>query len=314
MGKPAWAWLVFLLVVGVLLVVDLFVLHRKDHVVSMKESLVTTAIYVALACLFAVWMGYELGAESAFLYVTGYVVEMSLSMDNVFVMALILGYFHIPRQYQHRVLFWGIVGVLLLRGVMIGAGALLIQQFHWVLYIFAAFLVITGIKMLVWNSEENADIGKNPILRFLRSYGRVTEELHGRRFFVRLVDGVTGRRATYMTPLLVALILIEFADVVFAVDSVPAIFAITTDPYIVFTSNIFAVLGLRSLYFALSALIDRFEYLKYAMALLLVFIGSKMFVVDMLGLAHFPPVVSLVVTFAILGSGVGYSLYKTRKA
>jgi len=313
LGKPAWVWLGFLMVVGVLLVVDLFVLHRRDHVVSMKESLITTGVYCALAVLFSFWVGHKFGAESAVLYLTGYVVEMSLSMDNVFVMALILGYFHIPRQYQHRVLFWGILGVILLRGVMIGAGALLIQEFHWVLYIFAAFLMLTGLKMLFWTGDEKTDIGKNPILRFLRRYGRVTDELHGRKFFVRLVDGVTGRQAVYMTPLMVALILVEFADVVFAVDSVPAIFAITTDPYIVFTSNIFAVLGLRSLYFALSSLIARFEYLKYALALLLVFIGSKMFVVDMLNLAHFPPLFSLGVTFAILGSGVAYSLWKTNK-
>lgn len=314
MGKPVSVWLGFMVGLGILLVVDLFVLNRKDHVISMKESLITTGGYIILACLFGVWLGHEYGTEPALQYITGYVVELSLSMDNVFVMALILGYFNIPREYQHRVLFWGIVGVILLRGTMIGVGALLVQQFHGVLYIFAGFLVITGIKMLMSKGENESDIGKNPILRFLRKYGRVSNELHKEKFFVRLKDNVTGRYATYMTPLMVALILVEFADVIFAVDSVPAIFAITTDPYIVFTSNIFAILGLRSLYFALSALMERFAYLQYALAILLIFIGSKMFVVDMLGLVKFPPLVSLAATFAILGAGVGYSLWMTRKA
>lgn len=313
MGKPVWAWLAFAVVVGTLLVLDLFVLNRKDHVISMKESLLTTGGYMALALLFGGWVGWEFGHQHALEYVTGYVVEMSLSMDNVFVMALILGFFKIPRHYQHRVLFWGIMGVVVLRGLMIGVGAIMIQNFHWVLYIFAGFLVITGVKMLFAGHEDEADIGKNPVLKFLKRYARVTDQMHGHNFFIRLKDSNTGRYAYYMTPLMVALIMVELADVVFAVDSVPAIFAITTDPYIVFTSNIFAILGLRSLYFALSSLMARFEYLKYALAILLIFIGSKMFVVDMLDLAKFPPMLSLAITFAILAVGMGYSFWKTRK-
>jgi tellurite resistance protein TerC len=203
--------------------------------------------------------------------------------------------------------------VIVLRGIMIGVGAALVQEFHWVLYVFAGFLIISGIKMLMM-ADHKTDFNNNPLLKFLRKYGRVTEELHEHRFMVRLKDKTTGHYAWYMTPLFVALILVEVADVVFAVDSVPAIFAITTDPYIVFTSNIFAILGLRALYFTLSGLIDRFAYLKYALAILLIFIGSKIFIVDMLGLEKIPPSLSLGVTFLILATGVIYSLYKTRKA
>jgi len=313
MGKPVWMWALFLTVVVVLLVLDLGVLHRKQHVVSARESLWTTAGYMALASLFGGWVWWELGQEKALQYYTGYVVELSLAMDNVFVIAMILGYFHIPRQYQHRVLFWGILGVLALRGIMIGAGAALVQQFHGVLYLFAFFLIFSGIKMLTAGDASEADLGRNPVLKLLRRYGRVTDKLHGNHFFVRLRDGNTGHYAWYMTPLMVALILVELADVLFAVDSVPAIFAITTDPYIVFTSNIFAILGLRALYFALSAMMERFAYLKYALSLLLIVIGGKMVVADMLGIVHVSSLQSLALTLAILVGGVAYSLYKTRR-
>jgi tellurite resistance protein TerC len=313
LGKPMWMWAGFLVFVLVLLVLDLGVLHRKEHVVSAKESLLTTAGYAALSALFGGWLWWELGADRGVEYFTGYVVELSLSMDNVFVIAMILGYFHIPRQHQHRVLFWGILGVILLRGIMIGAGAALVQQFHGILYLFGAFLIFSGIKMLLANGENEADLSKNPVLKFLRKYGRVTDKLHGDRFMVRLKDSNTGQYARYMTPLLVSLILVELADVLFAVDSVPAIFAITTDPYVVFTSNIFAILGLRALFFALSAMLARFEYLKYALSLLLVFIGGKMFVSDMLGWVHISSGMSLAITLAILATGVVYSLIKTKK-
>lgn len=313
LGKPVWMWVGFLAFVLVLLVLDLGVLHRKEHVVSAKESLLTTAGYMALSALFGGWLWWELGADRGVEYFTGYVVELSLSMDNVFVIAMILGYFHIPRQYQHRVLFWGILGVILLRGIMIGAGAALVQQFHGVLYLFGAFLIFSGIKMLMADGENEADLSRNPVLKFLRKYGRVSDKLHGDRFLVRLKDGNTSRYAYYMTPLLVALILVELADVLFAVDSVPAIFAITTDPYVVFTSNIFAILGLRALFFALSAMLARFEYLKYALSVLLIFIGGKMFVSDMLGWVHISSGMSLAITLAILAAGVAYSLMKTKK-
>lgn len=319
LGKPIWMWALFLTVVLVLLVLDMGVLHKKAkpgqpaHVIGVRESLLTTAGYMTLASLFGAWVWYELGSQRAIEYYTGYVVELSLAMDNVFVIAMILGFFKIPREHQHRVLFWGILGVLLLRGIMIGVGAAMVESFHEILYLFAAFLIFTGIKMLLTKEEEEADLANNPVLRFLRKYGRVTDKMHGSKFFVRLKDSNTGRMALYMTPLMVALILVELADVLFAVDSVPAIFAITTDPYIVFTSNIFAILGLRALYFALSAMIDRFAYLKYALATLLIFIGGKMMVADMLGLVEVSPLVSLVMTLAILTTGVVYSMYKTRK-
>lgn len=315
-----WMWLTFFVVVAVLLALDMGVLHKKPvagkpaHVIGVKESLLTTGGYMLLASVFGAWVWYELGHERAIEYYTGYVVELSLAMDNVFVIAMILGFFKIPREYQHRVLFWGILGVLLLRGVMIGVGAAVVQNFHEVLYLFAGFLVFTGVKMLLTKEEEEADLANNPVLKFLRRYARVTDKFHGVRFFVKLKDSNTKQAVLYMTPLMVALILVELADVLFAVDSVPAIFAITTDPYIVFTSNIFAILGLRALYFALSAMIDRFAYLKYALAVLLIFIGMKMFLVDMLGLVEMSPLVSLVATLVILAIGVVYSLMKTREA
>jgi tellurite resistance protein TerC len=232
-------------------------------------------------------------------------------MDNVFVIALIFTYFAIPRAYQHRVLFWGILGVIVLRAVMIGLGATLVAQYSWVLYIFAVFLIFTGVKMMLVGDKE-MDISKNPVLLFLKRRMNVTEELEGNNFFVHRPDPKTGKLVRFATPLFLALVLIEIADVIFAVDSVPAVFAITSDPFIVYTSNIFAILGLRALYFALAAIIHRFHYLKYALSVLLIFIGSKIFVADLMGWEKFPAAWSLGITFAILGAGVAYSLWKTR--
>jgi len=231
-------------------------------------------------------------------------------MDNVFVIAMIFSYFAIPRLYQHRVLFWGILGVIVLRAIMIGMGTAIVSSFSWVLYLFAAFLIFTGIKMWLM-AERSYDVGHAPVLKWLRSHFNVTDTLHGDRFWIRQTDH-SAKARWYMTPLFMALVMIEVVDLVFAVDSVPAIFAITTDPFIVYTSNIFAILGLRALYFALAAMVDRFHYLKYALALLLVFIGSKIFGADALGLAKIPPAVSLGITFAILATGVVFSLWKTR--
>lgn len=312
LDKPVWMWAIFLTVVVVLLVLDLGVLHKGSKEISAKNSLITYGFYVLMAVAFGGWVWMELGQESAVLYYTGYVIEQSLSMDNLFVMAMIFGYFHIPRKFQHRVLFWGILGVILLRAIMIGIGAILIAKFHWLLYVFSAFLFFSGIKMLM-AAEHEPDLTKNPLLKFMRKYLRVEDKLHGDKFLVRLKDPVVGHTAYYMTPLLVALILIEFADLIFAVDSIPAVFAITTDPFIVYTSNIFAILGLRTLYFALAAMMDRFAYLKYALAAVLIFIGSKIFITDFIFEEHaFPPTLSLGITFAILGGGVVYSLWKTR--
>lgn len=310
MGTPIWMWVGFLTLILALIAFDLGILYRKSHVISVRESLRLSAFYVTIALLFAIVMYLHRGAEASFLYITGYVVEQSLSLDNIFVMAVILNYFAIPRQYQHRVLFYGILGVIVLRGVMILTGAALIQQFHWILYVFAAFLVLTGIKMLVTGDQEY-EVASNPVLKFMSRHFRVTDKLHGDRFILREADPLTGKPHLYITPLLLALCVIEVADLVFAVDSIPAIFAITTDPFIVFSSNIFAILGLRALYFALSALLHRFAYLKYALSLVLVFIGAKILVADLLGTGHMHPAWSLFITLGILAAGIVWSLMKS---
>lgn len=309
LGKAVWLWLTFLGVVVTLLAFDLGVLHRDQHEIGVRESLLLSAGYIGVALAFGAWVWWYLGAQSGMDYYTGFMIEKSLSMDNVFVIALIFGFFAIPRQYQHRVLFWGILGVIVLRALMIGLGATLVSQFSWVLYLFGAFLVITGIKMWFMVDHE-PDIANNPLLKWLKKHMRVTEGLRGSAFWVREADPKTGRVERFATPLLLALLLVEFVDLIFAVDSVPAIFAITTDPFIVYTSNIFAILGLRALYFALAAMIHRFKYLKYALALVLVFIGSKIFLVGFIG--KVPAVVSLSVTFGLIAGGVVVSMWKTR--
>ena len=312
LGKPLWMWLAFLAIVVILLALDIGLLHRDNREIGVKESLALSAGYASIGLAFGGWVWWQLGAAPALQYVTGFVVEKSLAMDNVFVIAMIFSYFAIPRQYQHRVLFWGVLGVIVLRAIMIGVGATLVERFGWVLYIFAAFLIATGVKMWL-SADEEYDLKDSAALRLVRRVLPVTDALHGDRFFVRAADAA-GKAKWLATPLFLSLVMVEIVDVVFAVDSVPAIFAITTDPFIVYTSNIFAILGLRALYFALAAMVHRFHYLKYALAVLLVFIGSKIFVADAFGLAKIPPAVSLSVTFAILAAGVGWSLWKTRDA
>ncbi len=309
LGTATWLWLVFLGVVITLLAFDLGVLHRDNHEIGIKESLLLSAGYISAGLLFAVWVFYQKGGDASMDYLTGFLIEKSLSMDNVFVMALIFSFLAIPRQYQHKVLFWGIMGVIVLRALMIGLGAALIHEFSWILYVFGAFLVLTGLKMLFSKVDDHPDLENNWLVKWLRSHLRITPQLQDERFFVRQPDA-SGKNVLWITPLFLALILIECADLVFAVDSVPAIFAITQDPFIVYTSNIFAILGLRALYFALAALIHRFAYLKYALALILVFVGSKIFLVGIIG--KIPAVVSLSVTIGLLVGGVLLSLYKTR--
>lgn len=310
MGKEAWVWLLFIGIVIGLLVLDLGVFHRDSHEIGVKESLWMSAGYITVALIFGGWIWWEMGAESGMNYMTGFFVEKSLALDNIFVISLIFAYFAIPRIYQHRVLFWGILGVIVLRGIMIGLGTTLVSQFSWVLYIFGAFLVLTGIKML-FAGDHQKDMGENRIIRFLRKHMRVTNDLHGERFFVRQHDPRTGRIERFATPLFLALLMVEFVDIVFAVDSVPAIFAITTDPYIVYTSNIFAILGLRALYFALAAMMHRFVYLKYALSAVLIFIGGKIFWNQLVG--KMDPSISLAVTLSILAAGIIFSLFRTRK-
>ena len=309
LGQAVWLWLVFVTVVVALLAFDLGVLHKDDREIGVRESLLLSAGYIGVALLFGAWVWWYLGAPSGMDYYTGFMIEKSLSMDNVFVIALIFSFFAIPRQYQHRVLFWGILGVIVLRAIMIGLGATLVNQFSWVLYLFGAFLIFTGIKMWII-ADHMPDIANNPVLKFLKRHLRVTDGLRGNAFWVRETDPRTGRLERFATPLFLALVLVEFVDLIFAVDSVPAIFAITTDPFIVYTSNIFAILGLRALYFALAAMIHRFKYLKYALALVLVFIGSKIFLVGITG--KIPAVISLSVTFGLIAGGVLVSLWKTR--
>ncbi len=282
LGKPAWVWLTFVGIVVALLAFDLGVLHKDDKEIGVRESLLLSAGYISAALIFGAWVWWYLGAQSGMDYYTGFMIEKSLSMDNVFVIALIFSFFAIPRQYQHRVLFWGILGVIVLRALMIGLGATLVSQFSWVLYLFGAFLIFTGIKMWII-ADHVPDIANNPLLKFLKRHMRVTDGLRGNAFWVRETDPATGKLERFATPLFLALVLVEFVDLIFAVDSVPAIFAITTDPFIVYTSNIFAILGLRALYFALAAMIHRFKYLKYALALVLVFIGGKIFLVGIIG-------------------------------
>lgn len=332
LGMPIWIWLAFLAFVLLILAIDLGVFNKTPHVIDMRESVKLAAFCVGLGWAFSavVWYLYYTGvntggldphiaaaatprerAWTAFeLYLTGLVVEQTLSLDNIFVMSLIFGYFAIPQKYQHRVLFWGILGVIVLRALMIGIGAALIQNFHWVLYIFAAFLVFTGFKMLL-KADSNPDIASNPILLWIRKRFRVTPTIEGDHFIIRRPHPETGKAVLWVTPLFVALVMIEFADLIFAVDSIPAIFALTQDPFIVYTSNIFAVLGLRSLYFVLAAMVHRFEGLKYALALVLIFIGSKIFVQPLVG--KIPTEVSLGVTFALLAGGIVYSLATTRE-
>jgi tellurite resistance protein TerC len=310
LGTATWLWLNFLGIVIALLVLDLGILHRDQHEIEMRESLLLYSGYFSVGVLFGLWVWHELGAQSALEFYTGFLVEQSLSMDNVFVMAMIFGFFGIPRRYQHRVLFWGILGVIVLRAIMIGLGTALVKEFDWILYIFGAFLLFTGVKMMFSREEHHPDLAQNPLLRFLRRHMRVTDELHAGHFFIRKRPEGASHHLLYATPLFLALVLIELADLVFAVDSVPAVFAITQDPFIVYTSNIFAILGLRSLYFALAALMHRFVYLKYALALVLIFIGGKIFLHGFIG--KIPALLSLGITFGLLAGGVLLSLLKTR--
>ena len=311
MGKPLWIWISFISIVIALLALDLGVLNKKSKEISIKESLIMSAFYIAIALLFGAWVWTMFGPAAGQDYLTGYIVEKTLSLDNVFVISLIFSYFAVPVRYQHRVLFWGILGVIVLRAIMIGLGAALVAEFHWVLYIFAMFLILTGVKMLV-SGDKPMDIEANPALKFLRRHLRITPEIEGERFFVTRRDPQTGANVRWVTPLFVALILVEIVDLIFAVDSIPAIFAITADPFIVYTSNIFAILGLRALFFALAAVVDRFHYLKQALALVLVFIGSKLFIADLMGWPKFPATVSLSVTIGLIAGGILYSLYRTR--
>lgn len=313
-GYPLWVWLMFFGFVLALLAFDLGVLHKEQHEITVAESLKLSAFYICMGLLFGAWLWWYKGSTAGMEYLTGYLIEKSLSMDNVFVIALIFSSLGIPRLYQHRVLFWGILGVIVLRAIMIGLGAVLVAQYQGVLVLFGLFLIFTGVKML-FSNDEQSDIQDNKFYKWLRTKMRFTPTLHQEKFWVRGEDHQLSK-GWWATPLFLALILVETADLVFAVDSIPAIFAITQDPFIVYTSNIFAILGLRALYFALAAMVHRFEYLKYALSVVLVFIGVKVGLVyfNHEGIVDFtiPTALSLGVTFGLLVAGVLFSLWKTR--
>lgn len=294
----------FLVFVLGMLALDLGVFHRRDHVVTLRESFVWTAVWIVLALAFMTFVYYRYetiipgrGSGAALEFLTGYLIEKSLSIDNVFIFLLIFSYFNVPAQFQHRVLFWGIIGALVFRAIFIALGALLIAKFHAVIYIFGAFLVFTGIKMAL-AKDKQIHPERNPVLRLFRKMMGVTADYHGKHFFVR----VSGKWLA--TPLFVVLILIESSDVIFAVDSIPAIFAVTKDPYIVFTANVFAILGLRSLYFALAGVMRLFHHLHYGLSIILVFVGIKMVLSDLykIPIAISLGVVGLIIVLSIVAS------------
>lgn len=310
-GEP-WMWGLFIAFVIAVLILDLFVLGgKKAHKVSVKEAAIWSLVWVALALAFNVLLWWHLSATQgaavadakALEFLTGYIIEKSLSVDNVFVFLMIFAAFHVPAEFQRRVLIYGVLGAIVLRAIMILAGAWVVKEFHWVLYGFGAFLLVTGIRMLV-ATETEPDIEKNPVLKFARRHLRITNEYHGEKFTV-VQNGVR-----YFTPLFLVLIMIEVSDVVFAVDSIPAIFAVTTDPFIVFTSNVFAILGLRALYFLLADMADRFHLLKFGLAMVLTFIGAKMLIMPWY---HVPTAASLVVVVTLIGGSVVASLFATAK-
>jgi tellurite resistance protein TerC len=300
---PWWAWAAVVAFTLVLLALDLFVLHREAHEVSLREAGWLSAFYAGIGLGFGgliwAWRGPEAGGE----YLAGYLIEKSLSVDNIFVFALIFSYFAIPAKYQHRVLFWGIIGAIAFRALFIALGAVLLNNFDWIVYVFGAFLVYTGIKMARGHSVE-VHPDRNPVIRLMRRFIPVSKDLHGQRFLVR--EG--GRWIA--TPLLAALVAVETMDIVFAIDSVPAIFAITDDVFIVFTANVFAILGLRAMYFLLAGTIPRFAYLQTGLALVLVFVGAKMFLTDV---GKLPVWISLGVIAGIIGTSIGASLWKARR-
>jgi len=285
-----WLWIGFNVFVLLMLALDLGVFHRKEHKVTFKEAISWSVVWVTLALIFNGWIYYDQGKDKALEFLTGYLIEKSLSVDNIFVFVLLFSFFKVPEQYRHRVLFWGVLGALLMRAGFIAAGAVLIEKFHWIIYVFGAFLVFTGYKMLNKKTEDMHP-EDNPLVRWFVKKGKVTSDYHGKNFFVR----INGQKLA--TPLFLCLLSVEFTDLIFAVDSIPAIFAITKDPFIVYTSNVFAILGLRSLYFALEGIITRFPYLRYGLALILIFIGLKMLAVD---IYKIPVVASLAVIAVIL--------------
>jgi len=327
-SQPVWLWLAFLSFIIGLLWLDLGVINRKDGVVSAGKSAIMWACFATLAGLFGLYVGFiyepdpqyytsaaNLNQQAVVQYFTGYFLETALAFDNIFVISLIFTYFAVPREYQHRVLFWGIIGAIVFRALFISVGAAAVNTWTWVLYFFAVFLIYTGWKMIS-GAHEDFKLEDNKLVAFIRRRMRVADTITNHNFFVRQVDPKTGRMALFATPLFLALIMVETADIIFAVDSVPAIFAVTRDPFIVYTSNIFAILGLRSMYFMLAAAVERFKYLKYGLSAVLVLIGVK--IIWNFGLAkelHWVPYLeahwALAMTLGLIGGAILYSLIRT---
>lgn len=303
-------WSIFFIVIFGLLALDLGVLHKDDRIMSSRESILYSVFYLSIGLLFGVYVWLEKGPLLGAEYFTGFLIEKILSLDNIFLISVIFSFLNIPIKYQHRVLFWGIVGVIVLRAILIYLGAELVKNFAWIMYIFALILIFTGIKMVILGNKP-IDIQNSFILKFIKNNLPYTEKYEGNKFFIKLE--INGQKKWYMTPLMLALILVELTDLIFAVDSVPAIFSITTNIFIIYTSNIFAILGLRALYFAILAIIEKFKYIKLSLSVILIFIGSKIFIKDLLGLEKFPPILSLVITISIIMAGVLYSIYASRK-
>ena len=312
MDAPIWLWVAFNVFVLAMLALDLGVFHRKAHAVSGREALIWSVVWISLSLVFnaVIYFYWDrlipestyTNREAALAFLTGYLIEKSLSVDNIFVFILIFSFFAVPAAYQHRVLFWGILGALIMRGTLIAIGAALLEQFHWIIYVFGAFLIFTGIRMAL-SHAENVEPDKNPVVKFFRRFMPVTENFEKDQFFVRRAGKLMA------TPLFLILLVVESTDLVFAVDSIPAIFAVTRDPFIVYTSNVFAILGLRALYFLLANVMDKFQYLKFGLSAVLVFIGVKMVIVDFYKI---PVGVSLGVVAGILTISILASLWKAR--
>lgn len=303
MTNEIWLWGGFVLFIVLMLALDLGVFHKENHEIKLKEALMWTMFWVSLALIFNIGIYHFMGSQKALQFLTGYLIEESLSIDNVFVFMLIFSYFKVPPKYQHKILFWGILGAMLMRITFILSGILLIEKFHWIIFVFGGFLVITGIR-LAFQDEISIKPDSNPVIRLFKRYFRITDTYHKDKFFIR-ENGVL-----LATPMMIVLIFIEVSDLIFAVDSIPAILAITSDPFIVFTSNVFAILGLRSLFFAISAISKYFIYLKYGLAAILTYVGTKMLVSDYYKI---DPLYSLLVILAILSLSIFTSMLAVNK-
>jgi tellurite resistance protein TerC len=310
MMEHTWVLIGFNLAVLVMLAIDLGVFHREAHEVSVREAAGWVITWVSLSLSFNFGIYYFMGSRAGLEFLTGYLIEQALSVDNIFVFVLIFSYFSVPKRYQHRVLFWGILGALLLRGTMIAVGAVLIQRFHWILYVFGGFLVFTGIRM-AFARDEGIEVESNPVIKLMRRILPVTNRYHGQKFFVREPIGPTHDLRLVATPLFIVLVMVETTDLVFALDSIPAIFAVTTDPFIVYTSNVCAILGLRSMYFLLAGIVDKFRFLQLGLATVLTFVGVKMLIADVYKL---PIGLALGVVAGVLALSIVASLLFPKKA